>query len=91
MTKKYEVYAQNGLHGTDSELTRKVTGDLEPLMDDSFLVGTPEGCIEQFAVYHQMGFTDVALRLFYPEMSQSEVLEHISLVGEEVIPPLHDL
>jgi hypothetical protein len=38
-----------------------------------------------------MGFTDVAIRLFYPEMSQSEVLEHIDLVGKEVLPALHAL
>ena len=36
--KKYEVYALHGLHGSDGELTRKVTGDLETLMDDTFLV-----------------------------------------------------
>ena len=60
-------------------------------MDDTFLVGNPEECIEQIAVYHEMGFTDVAIRLFYPEMSQSEVLEHIDLVGKEVIPALHSL
>ena len=88
---KYEVYAQHGLHGTDGELTRKVTGDMESLMDDTFLVGSPEECIEQIAAYHEMGFTDVAIRLFYPEMSQGEVLEHIDLVGQEVIPALHAL
>ena len=89
--KKYEVYAYHGLHGTDDELTRKVTGDLETLMDDTFLVGSPEECVEQIAAYHEMGFTDVAIRLFYPEMSQTEVLEHIDLVGREVIPALHAL
>ena len=89
--KKYEVYAYHGLHGTDDELTRKVTSDLETLMDDTFLVGSPEECVEQIAAYHEMGFTDVALRLFYPEMSQAEVLEHIDLVGREVIPALHAL
>ena len=89
--RKYEVYAYHGLHGADDELTRKVTGDLETLMDDTFLVGSPEECVEQVAAYHEMGFTDVALRLFYPEMSQSEVLEHIDLVGREVIPALHAL
>ena len=55
------------------------------------MVGSPEECVEQIAAYHEMGFTDVALRLFYPEMSQAEVLEHIDLVGREVIPALHAL
>ena len=89
--RKYEVYAQHGLHGGDGELTRKVTGSLETLMDDTFLVGSPEECIRQIAVYREMDFTDIAIRLFYPEMSQSEVLEHIDLVGKEVIPALHAL
>ena len=91
LARKYEVYAQHGLQGTDAELTRKVTGDLETLMDDTFLVGSPNECVEQIAAYHDMGFTDVALRLFYPEMSQTEVLEHIDLVGREVIPAVHAL
>ena len=38
-----------------------------------------------------MGFTDVILRLFYPQMTQGEALEHINLVGEEVIPGMHRL
>ena len=41
-------------------MTRKVTGDLETLMDDTFLTGSPEECVEQIAAYHEMGFTDVA-------------------------------
>ncbi len=89
--KKYEVYAQHGLHGTDGELAKKVTGSLETLMDDTFLVGTPDECIEQIAAYRKMGFTDISIRLFYPGMPQSEVLEHIDLVGREVIPALHEL
>ena len=56
-----------------------------------FLVGSPEECVVQIAACHEMGFTDVALRLFYPEMSQVEVLEHIDRVGREVIPALHAL
>lgn len=87
--RKYEVYAGHGLHGADETLTRKVTGDLETLMDETFIVGSPDDCLEQLATYHQMGFTDVIIRLFYPEMSQTETLEHIALVGEEVIPALH--
>ena len=31
------------------------------------------------------------IRLFYPQMSQVEALEHIGLVGEEVIPEMHRL
>ena len=87
--KKYEAYAAHGLQGTDPELTRKVTGDLETLMEDTFIVGSPDECIQQIARYRQLGFTHISLRLFYPEMSQRDVLEHIELVGREVLPAVH--
>ncbi len=89
--KKYEVYAQHGLHGTDSELTDKVTGSLEKLMDDTFIYGSPQECVEQLVRYNDLGFTHFALRLFYPGMSQKEVLEHIEVVGNEVLPELRRL
>ena len=89
--KKYEVYAQHGLHGTDPELTRKVTGDLEVLMKDTFIVGSPQECVEQIAHYSELGFTDIVLRLFYPEMTETQVLEHIELVGRDVLPEVHRL
>jgi alkanesulfonate monooxygenase SsuD/methylene tetrahydromethanopterin reductase-like flavin-dependent oxidoreductase (luciferase family) len=88
---KYQVYATHGLQGTDAELTRKVTGDLETLMDDTFIVGGPEECIQQIARYRELGFTHIALRLFYPEMTEKEVLEHIELVGQGVLPAVHQL
>jgi alkanesulfonate monooxygenase SsuD/methylene tetrahydromethanopterin reductase-like flavin-dependent oxidoreductase (luciferase family) len=88
---KYRVYAEQGLHGSDDELARKVTGDLESLMDETFILGSPEECLEQIEEYKEMGFTDVIIRLFYPEMSQAVALEHIGLVGEEVIPEMHRL
>jgi len=86
---KYQVYRDQGLHGSDDELARKVTGDLETLMEETFVIGSPEECLEQIYEYKDMGFTDVIIRLFYPQMSQNEVLEHIDLVGEQVIPEMH--
>ena len=89
--KKYSVYAQHGLHGTDSELTQKVTGGLEGLMEDTFILGNPQECIEQIAKYRELGITHICLRLFYPDMPQRDVLEHIDLVGREVLPAVHKL
>ncbi len=51
---KYKVYAEQGLHGSDDELARKVTGDLETLMDETFVLGSPEDCLEQIAEYNKM-------------------------------------
>ena len=89
--KKYEVYGGHGLQGSDRELTDKVTGGLEALIDDTFILGNPEECVEQIAVYAELGFTQVCLRLFYPLMPQRAVLEHIELVGRDVLPAVHAL
>ena len=89
--RKYKEYRAHGLQGTDPELIRKVTGDLETLMEDTFIVGSPQDCLEQIAEYRALGFTEVALRLFYPETPQKNVLEHIEIVGKELLPELHQL
>ena len=89
--RKYQEYATHGLQGDDPELIRKVTGDLEVLMDDTFIVGSPQECVEQIARYRELGFSEIALRLFYPDMPQKDVLKHIELVGKEVLPALHRL
>ena len=89
--RKYEVYGEHGLQGSDAELTSKVTGDLDALIESTFIIGSPHDCIEQLARYRDLGFTQVCLRLFYPGMSEREVLDHIELVGTEVLPEVHRL
>ena len=77
--------------GPIRKLVSKVTGDLEGLMDDTFIVGSPDDCVEQIARYRDLGFTQVILRLFYPEMQQKDVMEHIELVGRDLLPNVHKL
>lgn len=90
--KKYEVYAMHGLQENDPVLRAKVAGgDLEALIEDTFIVGSPEECVEQIGRYRELGFTTVNIRLFYPGMSQREVLEHIEAVGIKVLPALKKL
>ena len=89
--KKYEVYARHGMYGNDPELTRKVTGELDELIEDTFILGSPAECVEQIERYMELGFTQISLRLFYPDMPQKDVLEHIELVGGKVLPEVHKL
>jgi alkanesulfonate monooxygenase SsuD/methylene tetrahydromethanopterin reductase-like flavin-dependent oxidoreductase (luciferase family) len=60
-------------------------------MDDTFILGSPEDCVDQIARYRELGFTEIALRLFYPETPERDVLDQIELVGKEVLPELHRL
>ncbi len=89
--RKYAEYSAHGFQGTDEEMTSKITGDLEALMDDTFIVGSPDECVEQIARYRDLGFNQVSIRLFYPETPQKDVMDHIELVGKDVVPGVHKL
>lgn len=73
---KYQGYAQHGLPG--------VTG-VDELMDDPFVIGAPDECIEKLARYRDLGVTHLALRLLWPGMTQREALKMIDLVATRVI------
>ena len=67
--------------GKDAEMTGKITGDLDTLMDETFIVGSPDECVEKIARYRDLGFNQVSIRLFCPETPQKDVMDHIELVG----------
>ena len=87
--RKYEVYGAHGFQGSNDELADIVTGDIETQTDSAFVIGSPHDCIEELARYRDLGVTQVAMRLYYPGMSQKATQEHIELVGREVLPELH--
>ena len=84
---KYGGYAQHGLPGVGAGFTDGV----ERLMDDPFVIGSPDECLEKLARLHALGATHVALRLFWPGMTQKEALAMIELVAAKLLPTLHRL
>ena len=78
-------------HGQDLPEADRIDVPFEQVLDGRFIIGSPEECVKQIARYRELGFSHVALRLFYPEMPQQDVLEHIELVGKEVLPAVHQL
>jgi alkanesulfonate monooxygenase SsuD/methylene tetrahydromethanopterin reductase-like flavin-dependent oxidoreductase (luciferase family) len=79
---KYGVYAEHGFPGTSERLDEGI----DRLVDDAFIVGDPEDCVERLSAYAELGFTHVALRLLWPGMVQRDVLRMIDLTGRAVIP-----
>ncbi len=65
---KYGAYAQHGPPGVGAGFTDGV----ERLMDDPFVIGAPDECLEKIARLHALGATHVALRLFWPGMTQGK-------------------
>jgi alkanesulfonate monooxygenase SsuD/methylene tetrahydromethanopterin reductase-like flavin-dependent oxidoreductase (luciferase family) len=84
---KYGGYAQHGLPGVGAGFT----DEIERLMDDPFVVGAPDECLEKLARLHELGATHVALRLFWPGMTQAEALTMIELVATKLLPTLQKL
>lgn len=84
---KYGGYAQHGLPGIGADFA----GGIERLMDDPFVIGTPDDCLEKLARLHELGATHVALRLFWPGMTQADALAMIELVATALVPALHRL
>jgi alkanesulfonate monooxygenase SsuD/methylene tetrahydromethanopterin reductase-like flavin-dependent oxidoreductase (luciferase family) len=84
---KYRGYAEHGLPGVGATFTDSV----ERLMDDPFVIGAPHECLEKLARLHELGFTHVALRLFWPSMTQAEALGMIDLVAAKLLPTLQKL
>ena len=85
---KYRGYAQHGLPTVGTSLA---TGGVDGLMDDPFVIGGPEECLEKLARLRDFGATHVALRLFWPGMSQAEALAMIELTAAKLLPRLRPL
>ena len=84
---KYGGYAQHGLPSAGEALA----GGIDALLDEPFVVGSPEECLEKLAQLSEVRVTHVDLRLQWPEMTQAEVLGMMELVGKQIIPALREL
>ena len=84
---KYGGYAQHGLPGVG----RDFTAGVDRLMDDPFVIGAPDECLDKLARLHDLGVTHVALRLFWPGMTRAEAHGMIELVAAKLLPTLQKL
>lgn len=87
VTAKYQGYAQHGLPTVEASLA----GGVDRLMDDPFVIGAPEECLDKLARFRELGVTHLALRLFWPGMKQDDALRMIELVATTMLPTLKKL
>ena len=84
---KYRGYAEHGLPGVAGGF-----GDgVDRMMDDPFVIGAPDECVEKLARLHELGATHVALRLYWPGMTPLEARAMIDLVAATLLPALKKL
>ena len=84
---KYQGYAQHGLPTVGAALA----AGIDRLMDDPFVIGAPDECLDKLARYRELGVTHLALRLFWPGMEQADALRMIDLVAAKMLPALRKL
>ena len=84
---KYAGYAQHGLPDVGAALA----AGIDRLMDEPFVIGAPDECLEKLARFRELGVTHLALRLFWPFMTQDDALRMIDLVAARMLPALQKL
>jgi alkanesulfonate monooxygenase SsuD/methylene tetrahydromethanopterin reductase-like flavin-dependent oxidoreductase (luciferase family) len=83
---KYEVYTS---WGQDKALPAgdDFAGNFEQLLDDRFIVGSPEECIADIDRYRSaLGVTEFIVRVQWPGMPQAQALRNIEAIGTNLIP-----
>jgi alkanesulfonate monooxygenase SsuD/methylene tetrahydromethanopterin reductase-like flavin-dependent oxidoreductase (luciferase family) len=83
---KYQVYTS---WGQDKALPTgdDFAGEFEELLDDRFVLGSPEECIADLDRYRDaLGVTEFIVRVQWPGMPQEQALRNIERIGTTLIP-----
>lgn len=78
----YQLYARWGQTYLDEH---EVEVDYDEL-EEKFVIGTPEQCIEQLRTYEELGVDHVVLRCQFPGQSQEATIRCLERLGDEVLP-----
>lgn len=78
----YELYAKWGQTYLDEH---EVSVDYDEL-EEKFVIGTPEACVEQLREYEDLGVDHVVLRCQFPGQPQASTLRCLERLGDDVLP-----
>jgi probable F420-dependent oxidoreductase len=64
-----------------------IATDLDKLMEDRFIIGGPEQCIQRLRRFvEQYGVTHLICRMFFPGMPHAHIMRGLELLAREVLP-----
>ena len=64
-----------------------IATDLDKLMEDRFIIGGPEQCVERIRRFvEQYGMTHLICRMFFPGMPHAHIMRELELLAKEVMP-----
>jgi alkanesulfonate monooxygenase SsuD/methylene tetrahydromethanopterin reductase-like flavin-dependent oxidoreductase (luciferase family) len=80
---KYVDWGQSDAMGESGSLE----GEFDDLLEDRFILGTPEMAREQIEYYRdELGVDSLVVRMYWPDMDEEACLKSVRLFGDEVIP-----
>jgi probable F420-dependent oxidoreductase len=86
---KYKVYASWG-QDTAMPTEENIRQPFESLLEDRFVLGSPEECYEQLRpCWEKVGATALILRTHWIGMPAAQSLDSMRLISEELLPALH--
>lgn len=89
IAEKYKAYAQ---WETDKAMPEheRLNKSFEDLVQDRFVVGSPEDCWNQLKPYiEELGITHFVFRTHFLGMPLSSALASMRLISDELLPALH--
>ncbi|MFC4986475.1 LLM class flavin-dependent oxidoreductase [Saliphagus infecundisoli] len=84
LLRMYEWYARWGQTYMDEHEVEVDYDDLE----EKFVIGSPDECVDQLRVYEDLGVDQVYLRCQFPGQPQDVTLETVERFGREVMPAM---
>ncbi len=82
------LYRDRAAAGHSQELPQADSIDVsfERVLEDRFIIGSPEECVEEIQKYQELGIQELILRCQWPGMPNQDSLRAVELFGQEVLP-----
>jgi alkanesulfonate monooxygenase SsuD/methylene tetrahydromethanopterin reductase-like flavin-dependent oxidoreductase (luciferase family) len=73
-------------HGHDLPEADRIDVPFERVLQDRFIIGSPDECIAEVKKYQALGIEELILRCQWPGMPNSDTYRAVELFGETVLP-----
>jgi alkanesulfonate monooxygenase SsuD/methylene tetrahydromethanopterin reductase-like flavin-dependent oxidoreductase (luciferase family) len=73
-------------HGHDLPEADRIDVPFEQVLQDRFIIGSPDDCIAEVEKYRELGIEELVLRCQWPGMPNADSYRAVELFGEAVLP-----
>ena len=82
------LYRDRAAAGHSQELPEadRIDVGFEKVLEDRFIIGSPEECVAEVQKYQELGIQELVLRCQWPGMPNEDSLRAVELFGQEVLP-----